>query len=152
MEAVGVVSDRDRVEALFTAFGAERIEAFLSGCSEQLLVTFRGTSDAPTVFGRPDVASWWAGLKFLAGGPVTVDVALVMATGPSIVVVLGYSFVRDGRARRYETVNYCTLRHGALAAWFASPLERREYAEAWGVADASPATRRTNKLVGAPAP
>jgi ketosteroid isomerase-like protein len=152
MDVLEVDSDWDVVEGLFEALASDRLEAFLSGCAEQLLVTFRGSGDVSTVLGRGDLPSWWSGLHFLAGGQVRTKVALVLSTGPSTVVVLSYRFIRFGVSRHFETVNYCTVRDGKLAAWFASPLDRREYAEAWGLDEADVVVPSSKRMVGAPTP
>jgi hypothetical protein len=149
MEALEVVSDRDRVDALSSAFCSGRLEAFLTGCSGQLAVTFRGTGAASTVFGYHDLISWWTGLNSLVEGQLHVEVELVMPTGPSIVVVLAYRFICDGQVRCFETVNYCTVRDGSLVAWFAGPLDRRQCAEAPGCGDGDQGSPMTDRMVGA---
>jgi hypothetical protein len=130
---MGVITEREQVEALFAALAADRIEEFLAGCSEQLLITVWGSSPLSSTVCLDQLRRWWEGFNHLAGGTLETEVLLTLPDEPSQVIILRHRFFRDGTARTFDTVNFCTLRDGALIAWFSSPLDRREYAEAWGL-------------------
>ena len=135
MEGKGRFAEDDRIEELFQALAADRPDDFRHGCSDQLLITLRGTSSTTTTLAVHQLRAWWDGLRSLTGGTLGTEVVLAMTTGPSQLVVLRHTFFLDGTVRQYDTVNSCTFRDGLLVAWFSRPLDRREYAEAWGIPD-----------------
>jgi ketosteroid isomerase-like protein len=145
------VAERERVEMLFTALGADRLEEFVSGCSERLLITMRGSGAASTILSRAQLPEWWEGFRSLTEGSLRSDVVLTMTSGAAHVVALRHTFVLDGRPRRYETINSFTFRQGSIASWFSRPLDPHGYAEAWGIRPA-PTTMpvRTGGRVGGP--
>lgn len=130
---MGVVAERERIEALFAALAADRVEEFLDGCSDQLLMTVRGTSPLTDRVSPDRLPLWWEGLHSLTDGTLVTEVVLTLTEEISHVVVLRHRFRRAGQDRKFDTVNFCTLRDGALAAWFSSPLDRHEYVDAWGL-------------------
>ncbi len=128
-----LVAERERVEALFGLLVANRVDEFLAGCSDQLLLTVRGSGTLNTT-GAPDrLSRWWEGLRRLAGETRGTEVLMTITEELSHVVILRHLFTRGGVGRKFDTVNFSTVRDGVLAAWFSSPLERQEYADAWGL-------------------
>jgi hypothetical protein len=105
----------------------------VSGCSERLLITMRGSGAASTILSRAQLPEWWEGFRSLTEGSLRSDVVLTMTSGAAHVVALRHTFVLDGRPRRYETINSCTFRQGSIASWFSRPLDLHGYAEAWGI-------------------
>jgi hypothetical protein len=118
---------------MFSDLAANRVEEFLAACSDQVLITVQGVSPMSCPLSPGQFPLWWEGLRRLAEDTLVTEVLLTLSEDISHVVILRHDFTRAGRKRRFDTVNRCTFRNGALAAWFSSPLERREYAEAWGL-------------------
>jgi ketosteroid isomerase-like protein len=131
--AVGVLAEREQVEALFVALAANQVDEFLAGCSEQLLITLWGTSPLSSTISPDQLPLWLEGFHQLAEGTLVTEVLLTLADEHSHVVIVRHLFTRNGRARKFDTVNFCTLRDGALASWFSRPLDHHEYVEAWGL-------------------
>jgi hypothetical protein len=73
-------------------------------------------------------------------GTFRSEVGLVLSEDRTQVVLLRHSLVRGSVEYQYETVNRCTFRDGALAAWFSHPVRADDYARAWGL------HRRTERL------
>jgi hypothetical protein len=130
---VGVIAERQDIEALFASLAANHVEEFLAGCSDQLLVTVRGSGPLTSTVSPDRLPQWWRGFHHLTEHTLATEVLLVLTEVRSHVVILRHRFTRGGRERAFDTVNICTLRDGALAAWFSSPLDRQEYVEAWGL-------------------
>ncbi len=128
-----VLAERQHIEALFASLASNHIEEFLSGCSDQLLMTVRGSGALTSTVTADRLPLWWEGLHHLTDDTLETEVVLVVTEERSHVVVLRHLFSREGTHHRFDTVNFCTLRDGELAAWFSSPLDPAEYAEAWGL-------------------
>src|SRR5664279_3850184 len=138
MVVTDAAGERDQVERLFTALAANRLDEFLLGCSDRMLITLRGTGTTSTILSRSEVPAWWEGLHSLADGSLSSHVVLTMTASVAQVVILRHTFVLEGRSRRYDTVNCCTLHQGTIAAWFSRPLDLADYAEAWGMRTTAP--------------
>jgi ketosteroid isomerase-like protein len=130
---VGRVAERQQIESMFSALACNRVEEFLAACSDQVLITVQGVSPMSSKISPGRFPLWWEGLQRLAEGTLVTRVVLTLTEDISHVVILRYNFTRAGEHHRFDTVNRCTFRDGALAAWFSRPLERREYLEAWGL-------------------
>ncbi len=130
---MGKVAERQQIESMYSDLAANRVDDFLAACSDQVLITVRGLSPMSCTLSPGQFPLWWEGLHRLAEDTLVTEVLLTLTEDISHVVILRHEFTRAGRKRRFDTVNRCTFRDGALAAWFSSPLERRQYAEAWGL-------------------
>jgi ketosteroid isomerase-like protein len=149
---VGVLAEREQVEALFVALAANQVDEFLAGCSEQLLITLWGTSPLSSTISPDQLPLWLEGFHQLTEGTLVSEVLLTLADEHSHVVIVRHLFTRNGRARTFDTVNFCTLRDGALAAWFSRPLDHQEYVEAWGLQRPEDRPRRSMDSSRATAP
>ncbi len=124
---------QDQIQALFGALAGNRVDQFLDGCSENVLITVWGACPLSSTVPPRQFPLWWDGFRQLTGGTLVTEVLLTLVDEVSQVVILRHEFTREGRRRRFDTVNFCTLRDGALVAWFSRPLDRQEYVEAWGL-------------------
>jgi hypothetical protein len=130
---VDVIDEQDQVQTLFAALAANQVDEFLAGCSEQLLITLWGSGALSTTISPPQLPLWWESFQGLAEGTLVTEVMLTLPDERSHMVILRHAFTRQARVRRFDTVNFCTFRDGALAAWFSKPLDREEYIQAWGL-------------------
>lgn len=127
------VAEREQIEALFGSLAVNRVDEFLAGCAEQLLITLWGSSPMSSTVSRDQLSSWWQGFDRLTEGTLVTELLLTVPDERSYMVILRHRFTRGERCCRFDTVNICTLRDGVLVAWFSSPLDRQEYARAWGL-------------------
>ncbi len=138
-----VITEEKQVETLFATLAANRLDEFLAGCSDQLLITLWGTSPLSNTIPPALLATWWEGFHRLAEGTLVTEVVLTLPDERSHMVILRHRFTREGTVRGFDTVNFCTLRDGALASWFSRPLDRQEYVEAWGLHGVGSTQRRS---------
>ncbi len=137
--AQGKVQSGPSGHELFDAFAAGALDRFLAGCCDDLVLTVRGSGSLTTLVAKPEIASWYRSMRELAG-TFRSEVGLVLSEDRTQVVLLRHSLVRGSVEYQYETVNRCTFREGALAAWFSHPVRADDYARAWGL------HRRTERL------
>jgi ketosteroid isomerase-like protein len=123
----------ERCHRLFDALAAGDLDRFVAGCTEELVLTARGSDPLTTLVARSSIPAWYGSMDELAGSTFRSEVRLVLTGEPSTVVLLGHSLRRDGVEYRYETVNRCLFRGGRLASWFSQPLRADEYVRAWGI-------------------
>lgn len=128
-----VTTEKERLHSLFAHLVAGDTAGFLAGCTPDMTLTARGVVDTSVIVRRPGVAGWYEGFNELAGGTLRTEIESVVADDARAVVVLHHAFVLDGAPRSYRTINFCTLRHDLLLAWFCHPATRASYAEAWGL-------------------
>jgi hypothetical protein len=128
-----VTTEKERLGSLFAHLVAGDTGGFLAGCASEMTLTARGVVDSSVIVRRRDVAAWYDGFDTLTGGTLRTAIESVVADAVRAVVVLRHDFVREGVARSYRTINFCTLRDDLLLAWFCHPATRASYAEAWGL-------------------
>jgi hypothetical protein len=131
-----MIAEREQIESMFAALAANRVGEFLAACSDRVLITVQGSSPMSDTVSATRFPLWWEGLRGLVGGTLATEVLFTMTEDVSHVVILRHAFSKGDKTFKFDTVNRCTFRDGELAAWFSSPLERREYAEAWGLSSA----------------
>lgn len=119
-------------DELFEAFASGALDRFLAGCSDDMVLTVRGSGPRATLVAKAGIASWYRSMQELAG-VFRSEVGLVVTEDRTQVVLLRHSLERGGVEYRYETVNRCTFRGGALASWFSHPVRPDDYARAWGL-------------------
>jgi ketosteroid isomerase-like protein len=121
----------ERLEHLFGLFVRDQNDAFLAGCTDDLVLNVRGTAGLATLVPRAQIAQWHQAKRNLAGGTFHSSICFIFVTEHEGVVVLTHRIDRNGVTYRYETVNHCTLRGGLLAAWFNLPMNAADFARAW---------------------
>jgi ketosteroid isomerase-like protein len=132
------VPNEYRLRMLFAALAAGDLATFLEWCTDDMSLTARGGART-TIVPKREIINWHQSMEALAGSTLEASVCLVLANGHENVVMMRYTFERDGHLRSYEMVNLCTFRSGRLAAWFSYPQCLAEYAEAWGISECQPA-------------
>jgi hypothetical protein len=130
--------EAQRLHAMFTALADGDLPAFLGGCTSDVTLTARGVAEKTVIVRRPDIADWYGSMRELAGDTLCSAVLTVAADRERGVVVLRHGFARYGMFRQYDTVNFCTLRHDGLLAWFCHPVSGPDYARAWGLTPPPP--------------
>ena len=125
------VDDEERLAELFGALVDGDIEGFLSGCSQNLLLTVWGSSSSGTFVPRSELRTWYDSLKGLTQGTLRSELVLTLTLGIEKVVMLSHSFVLHGEHRHYETVEHCVFSEGEFVAWFSRPCNALQYTNAW---------------------
>jgi hypothetical protein len=108
-----------------------RVDDFLSGCSDDLVVTTRGSSPTPTTLTKIDIYDWYGSLQALTPTSLQSSVEVGKVEGNKATVILRHSFGRRGIDDNLETLNLVEFRHGLLAAWSSYPMNLSEYSRAW---------------------
>lgn len=126
---------KEHIRRLFSALIDGRIDEFLSGCSEDLVVTARGSTPTPTTLTKIDIYDWFGSLQALAPTSLQSSVEVGRVEGDSATVILRHSFGRNGVDYNLELLNLVEFRHGLLATWSSYPLNLSEYARAWRTQD-----------------
>jgi ketosteroid isomerase-like protein len=121
----------ERVAGLFEALCFGDTEAFLAGCTHNVVLRARGSAPAAsTTLRGPEIVRWYQALRDLTGDTLNLTIRLVLVD--EHVVVLRHEFERDGMRFDYNTANYCVFRDGLLEAWVSYPMDLWDYALAWG--------------------
>jgi ketosteroid isomerase-like protein len=122
---------KEQIEHLFGSLVSGDLDAFLSGCAEDLIITSRGTSPEVIKLIRSDIPDWFGSLQALTTASLQSTVEVVRVEQNSATIILRHSFARFGIDYRLETVNLATFRDGLLVGWSSYPLDLSEYARAW---------------------
>ncbi len=120
-----------RLDQLFGLFVRGHDDAFMAGCTDDLVLNVRGSGGLATLVPSAQIPQWHQAKRNLAGGAFQSSVCFIFVTEHEGVVVLTHLIERNGVTYRYETVNHCTLRDDLLAAWFSLPMNVTDYARAW---------------------
>jgi ketosteroid isomerase-like protein len=126
-----------RVQAreLFGSLVAGKFDDFLSGCADDLVATFRGSTPAPMTLTKADIPDWYGSLQALSPTSLRSSVEVALVEGSTVTVVLRHTFGRQGVDYTLEIVNLVTFRDGLVAQWSSYPLDLAEYARAWRTHD-----------------
>ncbi len=122
---------KEHIRQMFSALIGGRVDDFLSGCSDDLVVTARGTTPIPTTLTKIDIYDWYGSLQALSPTSLQSSVEVVKVEGNSATVILRHSFGRNGIDYNLEMLNLVEFRDGLLAAWSSYPLNLSEYQRAW---------------------
>jgi ketosteroid isomerase-like protein len=126
---------KGQVRQLFGYLVAGKLDDFLSGCANDLVVTVRGSTPTPVTLTKADIADWYGSLQALSPTSLQSSVELGRADGDAVTVILRHSFGRQGVDYTLEMVNLVTFRDGLVATWSSYPLDLAEYARAWRTHD-----------------
>jgi ketosteroid isomerase-like protein len=122
---------KEHIRRLFSALIDGRVDDFLAGCSDDLVVTTRGSTPTPTTLTRIDIYDWYGSLQALSPTSLQSSVEVGKVEGNKATVILRHSFGRNGIDYNLEMLNLVEFRHGLLAEWSSYPLNLSEYARAW---------------------
>jgi ketosteroid isomerase-like protein len=122
---------KEQITQLFGSLVSGDIDAFLSGCAQDLIITSRGTNPKATTLNRSDIPDWYGSLQSLTSTSLNSSVEVTRVEQGAATVILRHSFSRHGIDYHLETVNLVTFRDGLLAEWSSYPLDLPEYARAW---------------------
>jgi ketosteroid isomerase-like protein len=125
--------DEVAAHRLFDALTAGRLDVFLGGCVDDLVLTVIGSGPLTTLVRKGEIAAWYRSMGVLAGASFRSDVCFVLDDERATLVLLRHTLTREGTGYSYETANRCTFRDGLLASWFSRPVRRDDYARAWGI-------------------
>jgi hypothetical protein len=126
----------EHINRLFDRLVGGRLDEFLAGCDEELVVTAHGSSPVPTTLTKGDIPDWYGSLQALSPSSLRSSVQVARATRDSAMVILRHSFGRNGVAHHLEMANFVVLREGLLAEWSSYPLDLPAYSRAWRTHDA----------------
>ena len=122
---------RERIGRLFDSLIRGQFEEFMSGCTDDLAVTVRGSSPVPMILRRSDIPDWYGSLQALSPTSLRSTVEVVRVDEATATVILRHSFARNGIDYRLEMVNLLGFRNGLLSEWSSTPLDLSEYSRAW---------------------
>jgi hypothetical protein len=122
---------QEQIERLFGALVAGRFSEFFAGCTDDLLIEFRGSTPSPTKLTKSDIPDWYGSLQALSPTSLQSSVEIGRIEGDTATVILSHSFGRNGIDYCLEMINLLEFRDGLLAKWSAYPLDLSEYARAW---------------------
>ena len=128
---------RERIGRLFDLLIRGQFEEFMSGCTDDLAVTVRGSSPVPMILRRSDIPDWYGSLQALSPASLSSSVEVGQVDGEKATVMVRHEFARNGVDYRLEMVNLVSWRDGLLAEWSSYPLDLPEYARAWRMHDLS---------------
>ena len=128
---------RERIGRLFDSLIRGQLDEFMSGCTDDLAVTVRGSSPVPMILRRSDIPDWYGSLQALSPASLSSSVEVVRVDGESATVMMRHEFARNGIDYRLEMLNLVKFRDGLLAEWTSYPLNLGEYARAWRTHDLS---------------
>jgi ketosteroid isomerase-like protein len=128
---------RERIGRLFDSLIRGQLDEFMSGCTDDLAVTVRGSSPVPMILRRSDIPDWYGSLQALSPASLSSSVEVVQVDGDKATVMVRHEFARNGVDYRLEMVNLVSFRDGLLAEWSSYPLDLPEYARAWRMHDLS---------------
>jgi ketosteroid isomerase-like protein len=126
---------KGQVRQLFGYLVAGKLDDFLSGCADDLVVTVRGSTPTPVTLTKADIADWYGSLQALSPTSLQSSVEVGRVDGDTVTVVLRHSFGRQGVDYTLELVNLVTYRDGLVAEWSSYPLDLAEYARVWRTHD-----------------
>jgi hypothetical protein len=115
------------------ALVAGDVDTILGQSSERLLITVWGSGSAPTRVPRAGLEQWFRARDALTDEGVRTRVLGTLDAAGTTVALLLHSLERQGRTRSYESVDRWTFRAGKAVAWFSRPIDRGQYADAWGL-------------------
>jgi len=125
---------------LFECLARRELDAFLAGCSEEMVLTARGVSAGSTVVTRHEFRVWFESMRALTGETLETEVSLALSMDNEHVVILRHSLWRDGELHSYLTLNRCTFADGLLRGWYSNPMHVLDYCTAWGTWETDKAT------------
>jgi ketosteroid isomerase-like protein len=130
MEGTAVKAERKVLEAL----AAGDVEGLLGCSSSCLFIAIMGSDPISTRVPSTSLAQWFCARDALTDEGVQTRVIASLERGNTTVTWLRHSLSREGQHYSYETVDRWTFRSGQAVAWFSRPLDRHDYARAWGLA------------------
>ncbi len=122
---------KEHIRRLFSALISGKVDDFLAGCADDLVVTARGSTPTPSTLTRIDIYDWYGSLQALSPTSLRSWVEVGKVEGDKATVILRHSFGRHGIDYNLEMLNLVEFRHGLLAEWSSYPLNLGEYARAW---------------------
>jgi ketosteroid isomerase-like protein len=132
---------RERIGQLFGALVRGHFEEFMSGCTEDLALTVRGTNPTAVRLSRSDIPDWYGSLQALSPTSLRSSVEVAKVDGNTATVILRHAFARNGIDYRLEMVNVLTLHNGLVSEWASYPMNLPEYSRAWRNHELSVASR-----------
>jgi ketosteroid isomerase-like protein len=131
---------KEHIRRLFSALIGGRVDDFLAGCADDLVVTARGSTPIPTTLTRIDINDWYGSLQALSPTSLQSSVEVGRVEGNKATVILRHSFGRNGIDYNLEMLNLVEFRDGLLAEWSSYPLNLSEYARAWRLQESAALT------------
>jgi ketosteroid isomerase-like protein len=126
---------KGQVRQLFGYLVTGKLDDFLSGCANDLVVTVRGSTPTAVTLTKADIADWYGSIQALSPTSLQSSVEVGRADGNTVTVILRHSFGRQGVDYTLEMANLVTFRDGLVATWSSYPLDLAEYARAWRTHD-----------------
>lgn len=122
---------KEHIGRLFGLLVRGKLDEFLAGCDDDLIMTAHGSSPGPTTLTKGDIPDWFGSLQALSPASLRSSVEVARATRDSAMVILRHSFGRNGVDHHLEMANFVVLREGLLAEWSSYPLDLQAYSRAW---------------------
>jgi ketosteroid isomerase-like protein len=127
---------KEHISQLFGLLVRGRLDEFLAGCDEGLVLTAHGSSPVPTTLTKGDIPDWFGSLRALSPASLRSSVEVARVTRDTATVILRHSFGRNGVDHHLELANLVVLREGLLAEWSSYPVDLPAYSRAWRTHDA----------------
>lgn len=122
-----------RLRELYAVFAKGDIEAFLAGCTDDVVFTVPGRTPGSGTVTKGDFLPWIGGVIGATAGTFQEHVLDVCANDDHGVLQLHHEFDRDGVHHEYLTAHAVDLRDGLISRWEERPGSMREFEAAWGI-------------------
>jgi len=122
---------KEHIDRLFGSLVGGKLDEFLAGCDDELVVTAHGSSPVPTTLTKRDIPDWFGSLRALSPTSLRSSVEVTRVTKDGATVILRHTFGRKGIDYHLEMINFVVLRDGLLTKWSSYPLDLGEYSRAW---------------------
>jgi ketosteroid isomerase-like protein len=124
--------NEDRLRELYAAFARGDLQAFLDGCTDDVLFAVPGYATVSGSSTRTEFAGWIQEAIGRTGGTFREDIIEVVANDEHGVLLLVHTFDRNGEHHEYQTAHLVDFRGSKIARWTEHPGSMREFEAAWG--------------------
>jgi ketosteroid isomerase-like protein len=120
-----------RVTKLFHSYVNGRLDEFLQGCHEELVVTAHDANPLPRTLIKCDIPDWLGSLQALSATTVQSSVEVLRIGDSSATVLFRHSIDRAGISRQLDMVNFVTFQEDLMVTWSSYPVDLHEYSKVW---------------------